>query len=795
MTPHLTNSLIRAAIAGDLSMVRLLINHQADVNGMDDTGMTPLLHAVKKQDIYLVRLLLAKHARVDLCSASKANALSQAIDVGRLDLIRLLLDYEADINLIDREGRTPLLQAMHVKEQRSTLIGNPSSQNESPASREAIVKTLLSYHELDVNLANRQGITPLIEAVSIDSVEIVQALLNRGASTTSKDHSGRSFWSILAKIWKPTNTQVLSKLIEHESEIFLQNNTRKPEETPLFFAVDSANSQMVRLLLEKSDDLDNFESTLQPALLAACKAGSIDILQQLVAAGASIHEETYGCFSTPLKMAVDGRAVGVIEQLLRMGARMNHSALMLLSDETNSTLELAAQSHRLAVVKFLIERHFGQAQIPRVLGAALTGLSSKGPLSSDCQNVVEYLLQNGADPNSDMPDGRPVLHQAIFHSLGRSPDLVLALIEAGSDVNRVSPNGDRALDLCSRPPNLNIRLVQLLTAHGAMLSDKFLDRRRQEENKARIEEQKRTDELELARSRKERNSDEQFIETQLGTMKVTALQKAVLLGDVPYAEELLEGSLGCCRDVNNETVLEGVPLLQYAALSNNRPMVELLLSKGADIHARCEGMTAFTLALAKQHHEIIDALLSHKRFPRSSTPALDPDALVGLDGKPLDPSEEGRACEDVRNALTPLMFSALAGSEECTSILLQHGAKKNACNSARQTTLFQVTARKSPNMMNIVSILANANADLDIYDRASGTSVMFTAISQRNALLLFTLLKSNEWSPHRSCETFCHRLPMDFAQSIRFYDGMTILEAAEEKDYHLYWRYDRVIRS
>jgi ankyrin repeat protein len=55
-------ALLKAAESGEIELMEMLIDHGADVNHADETGVTPLLAAAIGSDVEVVRLLLANGA-------------------------------------------------------------------------------------------------------------------------------------------------------------------------------------------------------------------------------------------------------------------------------------------------------------------------------------------------------------------------------------------------------------------------------------------------------------------------------------------------------------------------------------------------------------------------------------------------------------------------------------------------------------------------------------------------------------------------------------------------------------
>jgi ankyrin repeat protein len=132
-----------AVQAGDMEMVRLLLEFGADCTRKDAEGYTPLMSALKTSDTMLelllaegceseipvdianelmIRLafagtptcaayLLDRGARADVLVADwDSTALHDAVYFGNRELVSLFLDQGANINVLDREGMTPLDQ-------------------------------------------------------------------------------------------------------------------------------------------------------------------------------------------------------------------------------------------------------------------------------------------------------------------------------------------------------------------------------------------------------------------------------------------------------------------------------------------------------------------------------------------------------------------------------------------------------------------------------------------------------------------------------------------------------------
>jgi ankyrin repeat protein len=93
-------------------MVRLLLDHGADVNILDKLRRNCLLNAARAGRVDLVRMLLERGADPRLTSSFNNETVLHDISVSGVPnenaIIKLLLDHGADINARTTHGETPL---------------------------------------------------------------------------------------------------------------------------------------------------------------------------------------------------------------------------------------------------------------------------------------------------------------------------------------------------------------------------------------------------------------------------------------------------------------------------------------------------------------------------------------------------------------------------------------------------------------------------------------------------------------------------------------------------------------
>jgi ankyrin repeat protein len=158
--------LLLATIANHPAVARVLIEAGADVNAQDDQRDSPFLYAGAEGRLEILRMTLA--AGADLASTNRygGTALIPAAHHGHVETVRVLLETGIDRDHVNRLGWTALLEAI--------ILGDGG-----PVHTE--IAALLVRGGANVNLADRDGVTPLAHARRHRYAEIVRILEEAGA--------------------------------------------------------------------------------------------------------------------------------------------------------------------------------------------------------------------------------------------------------------------------------------------------------------------------------------------------------------------------------------------------------------------------------------------------------------------------------------------------------------------------------------------------------------------------------------------------------------------------------------
>lgn len=160
-------ALMAATVARQAAAVRVLLDAGADVDIRDDRLDNPFLYAGAEGLLDILRLANEAGADPAITNRFGGIALIPAAERGHVEVVRYLLaESDVDVDHVNNLGWTALLEAI--------ILGDGG-----PAHREIVA--LLIEHGADVDLADKDGVTPLAHARSRGYDEIAALLEAEGA--------------------------------------------------------------------------------------------------------------------------------------------------------------------------------------------------------------------------------------------------------------------------------------------------------------------------------------------------------------------------------------------------------------------------------------------------------------------------------------------------------------------------------------------------------------------------------------------------------------------------------------
>jgi ankyrin repeat protein len=191
-------ALITAAGKGELPAVERLLREGASVSARDSRGRTPLLAATHGNHVAVARALITAGADVNAKDDIQDSPFLYAGAEGRIEILRVTLP-TADLKSTNRYGGTALIPAAHHGHAEAVriLLGTAIDKNhinklgwtalleavilgDGGAVHTEIVRLLVDAGA-NVNIADREGVTPLGHAKRRGFGEMVRILEAKGA--------------------------------------------------------------------------------------------------------------------------------------------------------------------------------------------------------------------------------------------------------------------------------------------------------------------------------------------------------------------------------------------------------------------------------------------------------------------------------------------------------------------------------------------------------------------------------------------------------------------------------------
>ena len=195
--PHAA-ALLQAALTGDVAAIVRALDAGAPIEARDARGRTPVLIATDGNHLAAASLLMARGANVNAQDRQRDSAFLLAGARGHTDIVRAALAHGADWRITNRFGGTALIPACergHVETVRVLLATDIDVDHVNNlgwtglleavilgtggAAHQDIVR-LLRARGAQVNLADREGVTPLRHAERLGQREVAALLRAAG---------------------------------------------------------------------------------------------------------------------------------------------------------------------------------------------------------------------------------------------------------------------------------------------------------------------------------------------------------------------------------------------------------------------------------------------------------------------------------------------------------------------------------------------------------------------------------------------------------------------------------------
>jgi len=666
-----------AAEEGHAEIVKTLLEHGAKVDANDSHGYTPLFYAIWSEDEQTVRNLISADANVNAEPKDNASPLYYAIWQDHAGIVRALLGAGARAEPEDFRGWSPLQFALEQGNPGIvTLLAN--TDDKVPVLHKAALRGDLSgLKELlgkgaDLNEKDGFDRTPVYYALAAGQGDAAKFLLDQGADINLKTRVGRT---LLHQASRAGLLEIVQILLARDMPA---DTVSAPGHTPLHEAAGAGHKEIAELLISKGAPVDSKDKGNPTPLHMAAAMGETDIVELLIAKGANIkasdsrgrtplslarrsnHTEVvnilrqHGATET-LHGAVASGDIDEVKRLLSQGGDINAK-----NESGQTPLHLALNSSRMEVAELLVANGADVEAIDDQTGKAL--LLSVGRR----KERVEFLLSKGANIEAKDGNGLTLLQlMAAYSNQKDYLDIVKLLLEKGADIETRGYGDTTPLQTVVAVGRKEA--AELLLAHGAKVD--VISRHwgtpahhAMQENHPDLvrwciargveippmHQAAYFGEIDKVRSLLSERADI----NQKDIAKFTPLHCAVFGRNKEIVQLLLENGAdvearSCayatplfwsCRggyldmvkllvdngaEVNDRalrrmtwgpTLIDNYSNLHIAAHRGHTDVIEYLLGKGADIHARCtrgdEGLTPLHMAARNGHVDAVRVLLA-----------------------------------------------------------------------------------------------------------------------------------------------------------------------------------------
>ncbi|WP_300615645.1 ankyrin repeat domain-containing protein [Dokdonella sp.] len=719
----------RDSYEGRPDAVMMLLANGADARMADGDRNTPLHHAARCAEPGIAALLLDASAEIDALNADGMSALAIACSNANWTLAGFLLEHGAKPDVA--HAQPALLHAAGIADDDPTGVklllkhrANPDAHGafeRTPlmtaalAGHARIVEALLSAGA-GVDLADQRGTTALMEASRSGAVAAIHALGKRKANPDAVDVGGRSALAVACQS-RHASEEAVRALLSLGADRSLAGTDGKR-------AIDhaaAAGRWHIVALLDPSYPLPSSLGAGAPAaheasvdhLLDALRFGHWNVAAEFTGVlgewAPSALADLYLDLSEPdyadartwlLNRGVggdgvlgDGRTLcdalvgalpgtcAALTQWVGHGASLGGAGLVARVLERTPPGPDAAELCSLAID--LLDR--GADWCGRASGqrSALYLAVAHG-----AGDLVERLLERGADPNARDAQGRSPLHAVLKLDVDRGLPLLRRLILAGADPEVATANGETPLGLALA--RREGEFAQWLGWTAWRLPGRPL----------------RAADLPAAAASGDAEAVERLLALGLpidgeDAKGATALIHAAGAGHAALAVRLLEGGADAAHVTRS-----GVHCLAAAVGAHREAIVRTLLNHGVDPDLRLAGgATALTIAAALGQQRMLEALLEA---------GADPNAVDDQGATPLHAAAQ-HAFETRDTAAAHALLDRL----------LRAGAQLELRDQGGQDALLILLGSRSPpgarcdaeHLARLTELLLGYGAKVDTQDR------------------------------------------------------------------------------
>ena len=257
-----------AAYFGQLEIAKLLIDHGAFVDGLDDRLRTPLHFAAKNGQTQVVKLLIHSGANVNALDDHLQSPCMKAAEYGFFEPIQALIEGGADLTLQDRNHQSALYHAADWDH------------------REVVVFLLTKTKGYLLNTEALRGESAISILLNYQKLSYSSFIFNLAPNPSVYEPRQSNILSAAAETNSPTHVKMLLRRLPKALIPTLLAHRDRASGTPLYAAATVPAERCIDMLLEVGADLELEGGDYGTPLMGACATGRLGVVKALVRKGA-----------------------------------------------------------------------------------------------------------------------------------------------------------------------------------------------------------------------------------------------------------------------------------------------------------------------------------------------------------------------------------------------------------------------------------------------------------------------------------------------------------------------------
>ena len=279
-----------ASLLGDSAAVRQMLEKGAKINARDREGYSAIHRAASKGQRNIIKLLISRGGKINAVNNNNETPLYLAAESGHLQTVKLLLKEGASPSILGKNKTSPLSIAImngHEKTARALQHGKLDKDSTRSAMLLAIQNKMQSLsvqlikNNKSLSFFDERNRSALWHSADLGLKNVTQELIRRIPDAINvADKNG---YTPLARAVLNGYLDTASLLIDNGASIKSVTNENN---TMLMLSVLSGNLDQTRFLLSKGIDIDAKNIVGDTALIMAASNGSKSQADALVKAGA-----------------------------------------------------------------------------------------------------------------------------------------------------------------------------------------------------------------------------------------------------------------------------------------------------------------------------------------------------------------------------------------------------------------------------------------------------------------------------------------------------------------------------